>query len=64
MTLCMSGRDEFVSLLHEEVEFLFTDSSSEDICLTERESGKSLYQLHDLFLIDSDTVCWFQDSLE
>ena len=64
VSLLMSRSDELVPLLHEEIEFLFTDGSSEDICLAEGESGERLYQLHDLFLIDRDTVCRLQDGLE
>ena len=64
VSLLVGRSDELVPLLHEEIEFLFADGSSEDICLTERESGERLYQLHDLFLIDRDPVCWLQDGLE
>ena len=64
VSLLVSRSDELVPLLHEEIEFLFTDSSSEDIRLTERESSERLHQLHDLFLIDRDTVCRLQDGLE
>ena len=64
MSLGMSRRDEFVSLFHEEIVFLLTDSTTEYICFTKRKTCKCLYELHNLFLVYCNSIGWFQDCLE
>ncbi len=56
--------DEFASLFHEELVLLLPYGSTEYVCFSERESSKSLYQLHDLLLIDGDTIGRPKDRLK
>ena len=64
MSLSDSRIDKFATLFHEEFVFLFSYRTTEYICLTERKPRKSLYELHNLLLIDRDSVCRLQDGLE
>ena len=64
MSLYLGSFDEFPSLFHEEFIFLLPDGTPEDIRFSEGESGKCLYELHDLFLIDCNPIRGLQDLLE
>jgi len=64
MSLKFCGFDEFCFLFHEEIDLFLTDCTTKNIGFTERESGKCLNELHDLFLIDSDTLSWLQNGFK
>ena len=48
--------DEFIVLRLHVLDFLFADRAAEDVRLSEREPGEHLHDLHDLLLVEHDSV--------